>query len=88
MTRNGYSPYNTVFAQPKGMLKCETDDPFYSQLIISQDRVQAYQCTRISPGHWSGEDLGMVHAIFAIEGSHFPGKQYLNKKIVGLHNSF
>ena len=84
--RDGPSPYNTVFARPHEMLECETDDLYYRTLIISKDKVQAYQCTRVNPGQWSVENLGMVHAYFAIDGSHFPGKQYLYKNIKFLNN--
>ena len=79
--RNGPSP-NTVFAQPSEMLECETDDPSYHNLMISRERVQAYQCTQTDPGKWSAENLGMVYAIFASKGHHFPGVQYSRKNIV------
>ena len=84
--RDGPSPYNTVFACPNELRECETDDLCYPTLIISKDKVQAYQCTRVNPGQWSAESLGMVHALFAIDGSHFPGKQYLYKNIKFLNN--
>ena len=73
---------NTVFAQPFEMLECETDDPVNPTLIISEDKVQAYQCTKILTGQWLSENVGMVHAIFSSDGNHFPGEQYLHKNVI------
>ena len=79
---------NTVFAQPNEMIECETDDISYGTLTISINKVQAYQCTKIKPGRWSAKNVGMVPAIFALGGSHFPGEHYLYKNVVNVNKCF
>jgi hypothetical protein len=70
---------NTVFKKPNNFKKCSTDDEKYPILIISNHPVQAYQCVRSHNGKWEAFNLGKVYAIFAMDGSHFPG--YLYKSI-------
>jgi len=70
--------YNTVFNNPYKFLECDT---LFGTLIISRQPVQAYQCTRIN-GQWTATSCGKVHAVFNMNGNHFPGPQYLFQKIV------
>jgi hypothetical protein len=70
---------NTVFDKPKHFKVCKTDDILYPNLTISSHPVQAFQCVRSNNVKWEAHDLGKVYAIFAIDGSHFPG--YLYKSI-------
>jgi hypothetical protein len=67
---------NTVFEKPKHFKVCRTDDILYPNLTISSHTVQAFQCVRSNSGTWEAHDLGKVYAIFAMDGSHFPGYLY------------
>ena len=82
--RSGSVAYNTVFAKPQKMYDCDTNE---GKLMISSQPVQAYQCTW-SNQQWSAEDRGKSYAIFSLNGSHFPGSQYLNKKVKFLQKEF
>ncbi len=67
---------NTVFDKPKYFKECKTDDIHNPNLTISSHPVQAFQCVRSNSGTWEAHDLGKVYAIFAMDGSHFPGYLY------------
>jgi hypothetical protein len=67
---------NTVFEKPKYFKECKTDDIHNPNLTISSQPVQAFQCIKNNYGEWEAHSLGKVHAIFAMNGSHFPGYLY------------
>ncbi len=76
---------NTVFEKPKHFKVCKTDDILNPNLTISSHPVQAFQCVRSNSGTWEAHDLGKVYAIFAMEGSHFPGYLYPDVKWPNYH---
>ena len=67
---------NTVFEKPNYFIKCKTDDIHNPKLTISNQPVQAFQCIKNNYGDWEAHSLGIVYAIFAMNGSHFPGYLY------------
>ena len=67
---------NTVFQKPNRFLRCLTDS---GPMIISNKKVQAYQCTENEYG-WNAHDLGKVFATFTLEGHHFNGILYSKVK--------
>ena len=75
--RNGSFDLNTVFEKPVEMLNCETSE---GKLMISRYPVQAFQCSRIN-GQWFAKDEGKMFAIFTMDGTHFPGPEYLHKNV-------
>ncbi len=73
---------NTVFNNPYEFLECDTlFGTLFETLIISAKPVQTYQCTR-SDGQWTAASCGKVHAVFSMNGNHFPGEQYLFGRVV------
>jgi hypothetical protein len=74
-------PRNTVFEDsspnPIKFNLCKTTDLEYPYLIISDQKVNTFQCTKYDRQDWDAKYIGYCHAIFK-EDQHYVGHRYNN----------